>query len=144
MESNTRYIRLFLCMIVALLCFMACRVATVSDDNTSLLTTKVASSVCESSDIPNASLEEKEDDMLRAVREMGKWGIPSASITLQGATGRVPAISKALQRISRQLNVLLVGDLSNGNGFAGTLHHTLSSKRFHSGYYIYYRCQMRC
>lgn len=144
MESNTRYIRLFLCMIVALLCFMACRVGTVSDDNTSLLTTKVESSICESSDIPNASLEEKEDDMLRAVREMGKWGIPSASITLQGATGRVPAISKAMQRISRQLNVLLMGDLSNRNGFAGTLYHTLSSKRFHSGYYIYYRCQMRC
>ncbi len=82
--------------------------------------------------------------MLHAVREMGQWGIPSASITMQGAAGRVLTLSEALQRINRLLGALFTNELSCSNGLTEALRHTLLTKRFHSGYYIYYRCQMRC
>ena len=107
-------------------------------------TTAHVLSLHEESEASCASLCEKEDDMLHAVLEMGQWGIPSASVTLQGTTGRVLTLSEALQRISRMLSALSPNEPSSSNGLTEALRHTLSTKRFHSGYYIYYRCQMRC
>lgn len=91
-----------------------------------------------------ASLIEKEDDMLHATREMGQWAIPSASVTLQGTAGRVVTLHTALQRVVRMLGAILNSEASCSTGPTEALHHTLSTKRFHAGYYIYYRCQMRC
>ena len=96
------------------------------------------------SDDACASLIEKEDDMLHATREMGQWAIPSASITLQGTAGRAISLHTAWQRATRMLAALLTGETPCSNGLTEALHHTLSTKRFHAGYYIYYRCQMRC
>lgn len=144
MNCNARYIRWFLGIVAVLLCFVLCRVysAKAVDASSQVIETAIAED--EPSKGMYASLCEKEDDMLHALREMGQWGIPSTSVTLQGATGRVLTVCKALQRITRLVNMLQANEPSNGYGVAAALHHTLSSKRFHSGYYIYYRCQMRC
>jgi hypothetical protein len=126
-------------MAMALLCMVLGHVDAHSADSTPSATLS-----CEVSDDACASLIEKEDDMLRAAREMGRWAMPSASITLQGTAGRVVSLHTAWQRVVRMLGALLTGEASCCNGLTEALHHTLSTKRFHAGYYIYYRCQMRC
>ena len=139
MRSNTRHIRWILCMAMALLCLVLGRADAVSADHTpsATLSYEVSDDAC-------ASLIEKEDDMLRAAREMGQWAMPSASVTLQGTAGRVVSLHTAWQRVVRMLGALLTSEASCCNGLTEALHHTLSTKRFHAGYYIYYRCQMRC
>ena len=126
-------------MAMVLLCTMLGHVDAVSADHTpsATLSYEVSDDAC-------ASLIEKEDDMLRAAREMGQWAMPSASVTLQGTAGRVVSLHTAWQRVVRMLGALLTGEASCSNGLTEALHHTLSTKRFHAGYYIYYRCQMRC
>ena len=126
-------------MAMVLLCTMLGHVDAVSADHTPSATLS-----CEVSDDACASLIEKEDDMLHAAREMGQWAMPSASITLQGTAGRVVTLHTALQRVMRMLGALLTSEASCSNGLTEALYHTLSTKRFHAGYYIYYRCQMRC
>ena len=139
MRATTRHTRWILCMAMALLCLVQGRADAVSADHTPSATLS-----CEVSDDACASLIEKEDDMLRAAREMGQWAMPSASVTLQGTAGRVVSLHTAWQRVVRMLSALLTGEASCCNGLTEALHHTLSTKRFHAGYYIYYRCQMRC
>lgn len=126
-------------MAMALLCLVLGHVDAVSADHTpsATLSYEVSDDAC-------ASLIEKEDDMLRAAREMGQWAMPSASVTLQGTAGRVVSLHTAWQRVVRMLGALLTGEATCSNGLTEALHHTLSTKRFHAGYYIYYRCQMRC
>ena len=126
-------------MAMALLCLVLGHVDAVSADHTPSATLS-----CEVSDDACASLIEKEDDMLRAAREMGQWAMPSASVTLQGTAGRVVSLHTAWQRVVRMLGALLTGEASCCNGLTEALHHTLSTKRFHAGYYIYYRGQVRC
>ena len=131
-------------MAVLLLCLVVWRVDAAVVDSTPMLTTEDALSQHTEYEVTCASLCEKEDDMLHAVREMGQWGLPSASVTLQGTAERVLTLSEALQRISRMLSALSACEPSCSDGLTETLRHTLSAKRFHFGYYIYYRCQMRC
>lgn len=139
MRATTRHTRWILGMVMVLLCTMLGHVDAVSADHTPSATLS-----CEVSDDACASLIEKEDDMLHAAREMGQWAMPSASITLQGTAGRVVTLHTALQRVMRMLGALLTSEASCSNGLTEALYHTLSTKRFHAGYYIYYRCQMRC
>ena len=139
MRATTRHTRWILCMAMVLLCTMLGHVDAVSADHTpsAIPSYEVSNDAC-------ASLIEKEDDMLHAAREMGQWAMPSASVTLQGTAGRVVSPHTAWQRVVRMLGALLTGEASCYNGLTEALHHTLSTKRFHAGYYIYYRCQMRC
>ena len=139
MRATTRHTRWILGMAMALLCLVLGHVDAVSADHTpsATLSYEVSDDAC-------ASLIEKEDDMLRAAREMGQWAMPSASVTLQGTAGRVVSLHTAWQRVVRMLGALLTGEATCSNGLTEALHHTLSTKRFHAGYYIYYRCQMRC
>ena len=139
MRATTRHTRWILCMAMALLCLVLGRADAHSADSipSATLSYEVSDDAC-------ASLIEKEDDMLRAAREMGQWAMPSASVTLQGTAGRVVSLHTALQRVTRMLGALLTSETPCSNGPTEALHHTLSTKRFHAGYYIYYRCQMRC
>ena len=139
MRATTRHTRWILGMAMAVLCLVLGHVDAVSADHTpsATLSYEVSDDAC-------ASLIEKEDDMLRAAREMGQWAMPSASVTLQGTAGRVVSLHTVWQRVVRMLGALLTGEASCCNGPTEALHHTLSTKRFHAGYYIYYRCQMRC
>ena len=126
-------------MAMVLLCMVLGHVDAVSADHTPSATLS-----CEVSDDACASLIEKEDDMLHAAREMGQWAMPSASVTLQGTAGRVVSFHTTWQRATRMLAALLTSEIPCSTGLTEALHHTLSTKRFHAGYYIYYRCQMRC
>ena len=139
MRATTRHTRWILCMAMALLCLVLGRADAVSADHTpsATLSYEVSDDAC-------AALIEKEDDMLHAAREMGQWAMPSASITLQGTAGRAISLHTAWQRATRMLAALLAGETPCSTGPTEALHHTLSTKRFHAGYYIYYRCQMRC
>ena len=139
MRATTRHTRWILGMAMALLCLVLGRADAHSADSTpsATLSYEVSGDAC-------ASLIEKEDDMLHAAREMGQWAMPSASVTLQGTAGRVVSLHTALQRATRMLAALLTSEASCSTGPTEALHHTLSTKRFHAGYYIYYRCQMRC
>ena len=130
-------------MAMALLCMVLGYVDAHSADHTpsATLSCEVNGDIC---DEACASLIEKEDDMLRAAREMGQWAMPSASVTLQGTAGRAISLHTAWQRATRMLAALLTGETPCSTGLTEALHHTLSTKRFHAGYYIYYRCQMRC
>ena len=60
-------------MAMALLCMVLGHVDAVSADHTpsAIPSYEVSEAAC-------ASLFEKEDDMLRAAREMGQWAMPSA------------------------------------------------------------------
>jgi hypothetical protein len=127
-----------------LLCLVVCGVDAATTDKVSVPTTEVASTTHEEREVVCALLMEKESDQLDAAREMGQWAMPSASVTLQGTAGRVVSLHTAWQRVVRMLGALLTGEASCSNGLTEALHHTLSTKRFHAGYYIYYRCQMRC
>lgn len=139
MRATTRHTRWILGMAMVLLCMVLGHVDAVSADHTPSATLS-----CEVSDDACASLIEKENDMLHAAREMGQWAMPSASVTLQGTAGRVVSFHTALQRATRMLAALLTSEIPCSTGLTEALHHTLSTKRFHAGYYIYYRCQMRC
>ena len=143
MRATTRHTRWILCMAMALLCLVQGRADAVSADHTpsATLSCEVSGDIC---DDACASLIEKEDDMLHAAREMGQWAMPSASVTLQGTAGRAISLHTAWQRATRMLAALLTSEASCSTGPTEALHHTLSTKRFHAGYYIYYRCQMRC
>lgn len=143
MRATTRHTRWILCMAMVLLCLVVGRADAHSADSTpsATLSCEVSGDIC---DDACASLIEKEDDMLHAAREMGQWAMPSASVTLQGTAGRAISLYTAWQRVTRMLAVLLTGEAPCSNGLTEALHHTLSTKRFHAGYYIYYRCQMRC
>ena len=144
MRAMTRHIRWILCMATMLLCLVVCGVNVAATDKVSVPTTEVASTTYEECEVVCASLIEKESDQLDAAREMGMWAMPSQALSLQGATGRVVSLHTALQRVTRMLGALLTGETSCSNGLTEALHHILSTKRFHAGYYIYYRCQMRC
>ena len=143
MRATTRHTRWILCMAMALLSLVLGRADAHSADSTpsATLSCEVSGDIC---DDACAALIEKEDDMLHAAREMGQWAMPSASVTLQGTAGRAISLYTAWQRVTRMLAVLLTGEVPCSNGLPEALHHTLSTKRFHAGYYIYYRCQMRC
>lgn len=144
MNNNARHIQWLLGIVAILLCLVVWRVDAAVVDSTPVPTTEDVQPQHTEYESTSASLCEKEDDMLHAVREMGQWGIPSASVTLQGTAGRVLMLSEALQRIVRTLSALLACESPCSNGVTEALRHTLSAKRFHAGYYIYYRCQMRC
>ena len=139
MRATTRHTRWILGMAMVLLCMVLGHVDAVSADHTPSATLS-----CEVSGDACASLVEKESDQLNAAREMGQWAMPSQALSLQGTAGRVVSLHTALQRVIRMLGVLLAGETPCSNGLTEALHHTLSTKRFHAGYYIYYRCQMRC
>ena len=83
------------------------------------------------------------DDDLQAKREANRWAIPSAGITLQGVAGRV-LTTDVVQRVLRLYGLLQHAPLDVLSFLCDGAEHIVLSKRFHTGYYIYHRCQMRC
>ncbi len=88
-------------------------------------------------------LESPIDNILEAKRASNRLATPTATIMLQGAR-RPTSIIDALQRIVRSQS-MAQGEQSNSILYQSrTVVQTISSKRFHTGYFIYHRCQMRC
>ena len=95
-------------------------------------------------DTPSASLDVKDNAMLDAAREMGQWGLPASSTNLHGATSRPLIMGQLLQRMVRSCSVCLAGECLGMRSRVEALCHAISARRFQTGYYIYFRCQMRC
>lgn len=83
------------------------------------------------------------DDDLQAKREANRWAMPSAGVTLQGMTGRISP-TDVLQRVLRLYGLLQCASNNALSYSRDRAEHIVLSKRFHIGYYIYHRCQMRC
>lgn len=138
MELKARHIR-YLLVIVALSCLALVSVKLPSTERGC----SAALSESESSRFM-ASFCEKENDMLNAIREMGQWGIPSSSVALQGSVEQFPVFYSVFQRALRACTIRCASNLSFDGELTESLSSTVSTKRFHSGYYLHYRCQMRC
>ena len=95
-------------------------------------------------DTPSASLDVKDNAMFEAAREMGQWGLPASSTNLNGATDRPLIMGQLLQRMVRSCSVCLAGECPGLRSRVEALCHAISARRFQTGYYIYFRCQMRC
>lgn len=95
-------------------------------------------------DTPSASLDVKDNAMLEAVHEMGQWGLPASSTSLHETTCRPLIMGQLLQRMVRSCSVCLASECLGMRSRVEALCHAISAKRFQTGYYIYFRCQMRC
>ena len=141
MKSGVRHVR-SLFMTVVLLC-----IAFISINVSSSTLGVSGFSVSADSQVgigAMASFNEKEDNTLDVVRDMGRWGIPSTSITLQGAEECSFVLGNTLLRMFRILARSYACTQSCLDDLTELLNHTIFTKRFHSGYYLYCRCQMRC
>lgn len=88
-------------------------------------------------------LEIPTDNILEAKRASNRLATPATTIMLHGAR-RTVSIIDALQRIVRSQSTAQ-SEQSNCILYQSyTVVQAISSKRFHTGYYIYNRCQMRC
>lgn len=123
-------------MAVALLCAVLCCVGAQAAES--------ATAMHGACDTPSASLDVKDNAMLEAVHEMGQWGLPASSTSLYGATSRPLIMGQMLRRMVRSCSVCLAGECLGMRSRAETLCHAISVRRFQTGYYIYFRCQMRC
>lgn len=144
MNTCARHIRRAMCLAAVLLCWGLQQVASSTAARIPEQVATAAGTVLTTPDIPCVAVCEKDNDKLRAMEEAGQWGLPSTSVTLQGTASRTLTVHEGMQRIGRTYGIAC----PNGAIFTHTMmegvHHTLSTKRFHIGYYIYYRCQMRC
>lgn len=83
------------------------------------------------------------DDDLQAKREANRWAMPSTAITLQGMAWRTSP-TDVLQRLLRMYGLLPYASQSALAYSDDGAEQIVLSKRFHTGYYIYHRCQLRC
>ena len=111
----------------------------------------LAGSIASTSQVNNSQHQESaalldmpDDNSLETRRESNRWATPTTSPRLQYATIRTAGAADAMQRSMRTQNAI-----QNHLGSSTLPHHheierAISSKRFHIGYYLYQRCQMRC
>ena len=123
-------------MAAALLCAVLCCV--------SARAAEAATAMYGAYDTPSASLDVKDNAMLDAVHEMGQWGLPASSTNLHGATGRTLIMGQLLQRMVRSYSMCLASECLGMRSRGEVLCYAILARRFQTGYYIYFRCQMRC
>ena len=83
------------------------------------------------------------EDDLQARHEANRWAMPSTAITLQGVAWRTSP-TDVLHRLLRMYGLLLHAPQSTLTYSGDGAEQIVLSKRFHTGYYIYHRCQLRC
>lgn len=84
------------------------------------------------------------DHTQEAKRESNRWATPGTSVSLQGMSGRSITASNALQRIVRTHSAAQEEQAHSIQHYIFGVEQAILAKRFHTGYYIYHRCQMRC
>ena len=94
-------------------------------------------------DVSTCVLSTPYDDDLQAKREANRWAMPSTAITLQGVAGRTSP-TDVLHRLLRMYGLLPHAPQSTLTYTGDGAEQIVLSKRFHTGYYIYHRCQLRC
>ena len=118
------------------------RVNTTLDSDTQLCAIQAIGQEAQYSGYASVS-ESPTDNILEAKRASNRLATPTATTMLQGAR-RTVSIIDALQRIVRSQS-MAQGEQSNSILYQSrAVVQTISSKRFHTGYFIYHRCQMRC
>lgn len=130
---HTRWLRR---MAAVLLCAVLCCVG--------VRATEAATAMHGAYDTPSASLDVKDNAMFDAVHEMGQWGLPASATSLHGTTERSLTMGQMLQRMVRSYSMCLAGECLGMRSRTEVLCHAISARRFLTGYYIYFRCQMRC
>lgn len=131
--------------------WIACIVAllllcVVGSDGPVMESEQAAATLCEyvagetSSD---AVVSAPENDILTHLHETNRFGLSSNTLHLRTSAGRSFSSGNPLQRTVREVIVYLCGNTAT-KGLNHTQYHTIASIRFHIGYFIYHRCQMRC
>ncbi len=144
MRNTARYMRWCLFTAVTLLCMMVFHAEVTTTESSLAEPAKLVDAMHDVQEKRCASFCKEEPDMPRTMRETGQWGLPSATVTIQGTASRLLTLGETLLRISRSYSTLQTIGTAHAVVAVEALHRTLSTKRFRSGYYLYYRCQMRC
>ena len=91
----------------------------------------------------DAAISSPENDIFTHLRTTNRFGISSNTFHLRTLAGRSFSSANPLQRTVRETIVQFCGNTATKNlNYAQC--HTIASIRFHIGYFIYHRCQMRC
>lgn len=91
----------------------------------------------------DAVVSAPENDILTHLHETNRFGLSSNTLHLRTSAGRSFSSGNPLQRTVREAIVNLRGNTAT-KGLNHAQCHTIASIRFHIGYFIYHRCQMRC
>ena len=91
----------------------------------------------------DAVVSAPENDILTHLHEANRFGLSSNTLHLRTSAGRSFSSGNPLQRTVREAIVYLCGNTAT-KGLNHAQCHTIASIRFHIGYFIYHRCQMRC
>lgn len=144
MRSKAPHICHYLYIALILLCTVLCRMTAAPTEGDSAQTKGAVVLTYETDATSCASLSEKKADIPHSIHEMQLCGMPATPASLQGTTGRTFTLSQVLQRVNRTHSSLITSSPTCTYEQPSTLYHTISAKLFRCGYYIYYRCQMRC
>lgn len=90
-----------------------------------------------------AILSDPENNIFTHLRETNRLGLSSNMLHLRVPAVRTLPFSTLSQRIVRMAIATLCGHATTEQ-LNGSQCHTIASIRFHIGYFIYHRCQMRC
>ena len=91
----------------------------------------------------DAPISTPENDIFTHQLNTNRWGLSSNTLHLRVPANRTFSFNNLSQRIVRMAAVYLYGDTTTEQlNYAQC--HTIASIRFHIGYFIYHRCQMRC
>ena len=91
----------------------------------------------------DAVISSPEDDIYTHQLNTNRWGLSSNTLHLRVPAGRTLSLSNLTQRVIRMALACLCGHIATAQHHAAQ-GHTIASIRFHIGYFIYHRCQMRC
>ena len=91
----------------------------------------------------DAVVSAPENDILTHLHETNRFGLSSNTLHLRTSVGRSFSSGNPLQRTVREAIVNLCGNTAT-KSLNHAQCHTIASIRFHIGYFIYHRCQMRC
>ena len=91
----------------------------------------------------DASISSPENEIYTHLCTTNRFGLSSNTLHLRTSAGRSFSSSNPLQRTVREAIVYLCGNTAT-KGLNHTQCHAIASIRFHIGYFIYHRCQMRC
>lgn len=123
---------------------MLCRMTAAHTEEASAQTKEEVALTYATNATSCASLCEKKAEVPHSMHEMQLCGIPATPASLQGTTDRTFTLSQVVHRVNRTHSSLSASLPTYTYELPGALYHAISAKLFHFGYYIYYRCQMRC
>ena len=131
------------CIVTLLLCIVGSSrlgMGTESVSSSASRCTLVAEETLES-----VVLSSPKNDIFTHLRETNRWGLSSAALHLRVPIGRTFSFGNTAHRIVRMAMACacLCGHIATEQQ-NHTQCYTIASIRFHIGYFIYHRCQMRC